>query len=52
MEQIHHVSDMSKLSELKYKKKLIIAEFFTEYLTHKIDGVLPVNLHGCLSNDN
>ena len=31
-EQLHSVSDMSKLSDLKFKKRPIIAEFYTEYL--------------------
>jgi len=39
-EQIHFISDMGKLAELKYKKRPIIAEFYTEYNIFHLDGVL------------
>jgi hypothetical protein len=42
-EQIHFISDMGKLSELKYKKRPIIAEFYTEYEIVHLDGVPPAN---------
>ncbi len=29
-EQINFISDMNKLNDLKYRKKPIIAEFYTE----------------------
>lgn len=29
-DKIHFVSDISKLNDLRYKKKPIIAEFYTE----------------------
>jgi hypothetical protein len=29
-EHLHFLSDMGKLAELKYKKRPIIAEFYTE----------------------
>ena len=31
-EQIHSVSDFSKLNDLKFKKRPIILEFHTEYI--------------------
>lgn len=43
-EQIHNVSDLSKLNDLKFKKKPIVAYFYTEYVFFHIAGVLPVNL--------
>ena len=30
-EQMHSVSDLSKLNDLKFKKRPILAEFYTEY---------------------
>ena len=42
-ENIHLVTDMNKLQELRYKKKPIVLEFYTEYHSHYLDGVLPAN---------
>lgn len=39
-ENFHLISDMGKLAELKYKKRPIIAEFYTEYFSLYVDGVL------------
>jgi hypothetical protein len=43
-ENLYYVSDIAKMQELKYKKKPIIAEFYTEYLFKYLDGVHLANL--------
>ena len=43
-EQIHNVSDLGKLKDLKFRKKPIVAYFYTEYIFPDLDGVLPASL--------
>jgi hypothetical protein len=43
-EQIHNVSDLAKLNDLKFKKKPIVAYFYTEYCFIDLDGALPASL--------
>ena len=38
-EQMHSVSDLSKLHDLKFKKRPILAEFYTEYVYLNIQMV-------------
>ena len=42
--QFQAVADLNKLNDLKFRKKPIILEFYTEYLCNNLDGVLPANL--------
>jgi hypothetical protein len=42
---------MSKLTELRYKKKPIVLEFYTEYSKKHLDGVLLVSRYDyCFRN--
>ena len=43
MSNMQFISDIAKLNELKYKKRPIIAEFFTEYFWNNPGGVHPVS---------
>ena len=42
-EQIQFITDMTRLQDLKYRKKPVIAEFYTEYLSIYLDGALLAN---------